>query len=261
MTKKKRVALVLSGGGARGLAHIGVLKVLKQNNIMVDVISGCSMGALVGAYYCSNLDISGLEDKASHFTQRNFILLSDISLKAGLIRGRKIEKFIGSLIKTRDFSELKIPLVVNATNLISGEEVIFDKGDLISALRASIAIPFIFRPKEINGNLLVDGGLINPVPINHVKKYKPDLTIVSNVIRKKTNLNKKKISFTDVVRQSINIIQYELISNKKIGNNNIININLDINSTVLDFRKTKDIIKIGEKAAQEIIQKIKRKLK
>ena len=259
--RRKKIGLVLSGGEARGIAHIGDLKVLKEHNIDIDVISGCSMGAFIGAYYSSNMDISEIEANASHFTQRNFVFLSDISLRAGLIKGKKIETYLKKIIKVKDFSELKIPLVINATDLITGEEVIFDKGELIPAVRASIAIPFIFIPKEINGRLLVDGGLINPVPINNIKKYKPDIIIVSNVIRKKSNLHKEKIKFIDVVRQSINIMQSEFISCKKETAKNIIYIDLDVKNTILDFRNTQDIIKIGEKAALEQIDNIKKLIK
>jgi NTE family protein len=260
---EKKVGLVLSGGSARGLAHIGVLKILKENDVKIDFIAGSSMGAFIGAAYCSGMTIEDIEKKALKFNQKELSNLSDWSFRAGLIKGEKIEKFIKEFIKVKDFSELKIPLIVNATDLSTGKEVIFSKGNLIQAIRASMNFPGYFAPLKIGNEYLVDGGLVNPVPMSLLQDHEMDVTIISNTIGRMTKI-KENPNLIDVVKQSIDIMQAEL-GYSKINSceiRNIVVIEPEVGDfDLFDFNHNAEIIKLGEYAAKSKMDEIEKEIK
>ncbi len=178
MNKKPKIGIALGSGGARGLIHIGVLKVLEENDIPVDFVAGASIGSIIGAYYALNKEIESLDKRVKEFTKKDLIRLIDItSPKKALIAGHKIEKFINELVKGSSFSDLQIPLVIIATNMRTGKEVLIQKGKLVNAIRASISLPGIFPPAKINKSLYLDGGLVNPTPTDVVKKMGADIVI------------------------------------------------------------------------------------
>jgi NTE family protein len=260
---EKKVGLVLSGGSARGLAHIGVIKVLKENDIKIDFIAGSSMGAFIGAAYSAGMSIEDIEKKALKFNQKELSNLSDWSFRAGLIKGEKIEKFIKEFIEVKDFSELKIPLIVNATDLSTGKEVVFDKGNLTQALRASLNFPGFFAPKKIENNYLVDGGLVNPVPISLLQDRGIDVTIVSNTLGRITK-TKENPGLIDVVKQSIDIMQSELGYSKlkTCELRKIIVIEPEVGDfDLFDFNHNAEIIKLGEYAAKTKMDEIEKDVK
>ena len=140
-----KIGLALGSGGARGLAHIGVLKTLEENNIPIDYIAGVSSGSIAGAYYSLNGEIDSLEKKVLQLTKKDLLKLIDItSPKRALISGNKIKSFIGELISNKSFSDTKIPLRIIATDLCSGEGIQITEGRLVDAIRASISLPGIF---------------------------------------------------------------------------------------------------------------------
>jgi len=164
--RKKKVGLALSGGAARGIAHIGVLQVLREEQIPIDMIAGTSAGAAIGAVYAAGQNIDRLAAYAIDADWKRLAPLIDPSFpKTGFIKGRKITKllstYVGGNIK---FSDLKIPLSCVATDIDTGEEVVIDRGSLLEALRATISIPGIFTVVKREGRHLVDGGLTTPVP-------------------------------------------------------------------------------------------------
>jgi len=167
---KKKLGLALAGGAAAGLCHIGVLKVFEDNEIYINSISGVSFGALIGGLYCSGYSAYKIEDIAK---QTDWQRLLDFTLPINsFIRGRKIENKIRDLVKNKQFNELSPRLVITATNLDSGSEVVFRDGDLTSAIRASIAIPGIIAPKRINKQRFCDGALVDPTGVLGLKgKY------------------------------------------------------------------------------------------
>jgi NTE family protein len=171
------IGLALGSGGARGLAHIGVIQVLEEHEVVVDVVTGSSIGALVGALYCSGSDGVALHRIASDTTLLKIIPLFDPSLRHGFLGGTKLERLIKEFVGGRRVEECRIPLAVIATDLRSGEVVVYREGDLASVVRASISVPWVFRPVEIDGRLLADGGLSMPVPAEPARDIGADVVI------------------------------------------------------------------------------------
>jgi NTE family protein len=169
--------LALGSGGARGLAHIGAIQVLEEHGVSIDVVAGSSIGALVGALYCSGNDGEALYGIASDTTLLKIIPLFDPSLRHGFLGGTKLERLIKKFVGGRRVEDCQVPLAVIATDLRSGEVVGFREGDLASVVRASISVPWVFRPVEIDGRLLADGGLSMPVPAEPVRDMGADVVV------------------------------------------------------------------------------------
>ena len=178
---KKNVALVLSSGGARGFAHIGAIKVLEGRGYNITSVAGTSMGALVGGIYASGR-LKEFEEWVSSLDMMEVLKLTDISLsKKGLVKGDKIIDRMKEIVHDRDIEELQIPYSAVATDIIRGRERVFTSGSLFNAIRASISIPTFFQPFLLSGDYYVDGGLVNPIPINRVKRTEGDLIAVVDV--------------------------------------------------------------------------------
>lgn len=171
----KNVGLALGGGSVRGLAHIGILKVFEKENIPIKYIAGTSIGALIGACYAAGLNAQRIEEIA--LTAKLKDLVDFTEPKTGFIKGRNIEKYIRKLIKNKSFSELDIPLRVIAADLTKGEKVIFKHGDVAKAVRASISLPGVFSSVKIGKKELIDGGMVDPIPVGAVKKMGADIII------------------------------------------------------------------------------------
>lgn len=164
---KKKIDLVLSGGGARGLAHIGVIKELLRQGYEITSVTGTSIGSLIGAMF-----VLGKLQEFSHFleqqTQESMLNLMDFTISGhGLIRGRRFFKALQAIAPDKNIEDIPIPITIIATDLIRGKEVVIRKGSLYQAVRASIAIPTVIKPIYKNGMILVDGGVTNPFPLNH----------------------------------------------------------------------------------------------
>lgn len=162
---RPKLGLALGSGAARGLAHIGVLKVLEEARIPIDVITGTSMGAFIGAMYAAGVPVVQMEKVALEIDWFSMARLLDPVLPtSGLTDGKKLVSFMAELLPARAFSDLRMPLAVTATDINTGEAIIIRQGDLLEALRASLAFPGIFLPVRFGNRLLVDGGLCNPIP-------------------------------------------------------------------------------------------------
>lgn len=156
-----RVGLVLSGGGARGFAHIGVLRVLEREGARFDVIAGTSMGAILGAFYASGRRAEDLFQLADTTGWRDVV---DLSLQTGLFKGDRLEAFLRAHLP-RSFEELEMPLAVTTTDVETGEGVVHMEGDLVRAVRASSSFPGAFEPIQYGGRTLADGGIVNNLPV------------------------------------------------------------------------------------------------
>jgi NTE family protein len=177
----KNAALVLSSGGARGFAHIGVIKVLENLGYNITSVAGTSMGALVGGIYASG-KLNEFEEWVSGLDVMEVLKLTDISLsKKGFVKGTRIIEKMKEIVPDRNIEDLPIPYSAIATDLIRGRERIFNSGSLFDAIRASISIPTFFQPFSMGGDYFVDGGLVNPIPINRVKRHDGDLLAVVDV--------------------------------------------------------------------------------
>ncbi len=182
-TGHKQIGYALGGGSARGLAHIGVLKVLEEKGIYPDVISGTSIGAIIGALYAGGHRPSEMEKLVLGLNWKKLITLGDITLPvSGFFQGKKVVSLLKSIIGDLTFEQLKYTFSCVATNIISGEQVVIKEGSLIEAIRASISIPGIFTPVLVSGRYLVDGGLVNSVPVSICREMGADVVIGINVI-------------------------------------------------------------------------------
>ena len=185
MFKTPKVGLSLSGGAARGLAHIGVVKALEEKFIPIDMISGTSAGALIGAYYAKERNVTALEEIALGMDWRKLARLVDMNLISpwkGFIQGQKVKAFLISLIGDIKFKDLEIPLAVVTTDVETMEEFIIKEGSVIEAVRASISMPGVFTPVRWHNRLLIDGGVVNPMPVDVVHSMGADIIIASNTI-------------------------------------------------------------------------------
>jgi NTE family protein len=172
---RKKIGLALGGGSVRGLAHIGVLKELEKAGIKVDYIAGTSIGAAIGAIYAAGISPNIIEDLIYGTEWKE--LLDFTIPKKGILEGRKIESYITRTIGNKTFSELRIPLRIVATDLFRERKVVFEEGSVAKAVRASIAIPGVFSPLSVENEEYVDGGLVDPIPVDVVKNMGADIVI------------------------------------------------------------------------------------
>ncbi|MGB7990438.1 MAG: patatin-like phospholipase family protein [Candidatus Methylophosphatis roskildensis] len=176
MASPIRLGLALGSGSARGWAHIGVLRALAGEGVVPDVVCGCSIGSFVGAAY-ANDDLGKLESWVASLTRQDVLGLLDVRLRGGLIKGDKLMRFFSDHFVDHDFSDLPIALACVATDLQTGREVWLRDGSVADAVRASIALPGLFSPIRRDGQLLVDGGLVNPVPVSVARAMGADIVI------------------------------------------------------------------------------------
>lgn len=174
---RPRIGLALGSGSARGLAHIGVLRALKEAHITVDMVAGTSMGAVIGAVFASG-KIDGLTAKLLDLDWQSIVALLDpVFPRSGLIDGQKIAEFVRAHVPSARIEDLLMPFAAVSTDITNGEQVVATAGDLTEAVRASIAVPGIITPLRSNGRILVDGGLVNPVPVSVARAMGADLVI------------------------------------------------------------------------------------
>lgn len=291
----KNIALVLSGGGARGIAHIGVINVLKKYGFKINAISGTSMGALVGGVYCCN-QLNELQNWLENANIQQTIKILDYSFSApGFIKGDKLMKKINTFLLIDEIEQLPIPFTANATNMTNDEEVVFRYGNLSHAIRSSISIPSVFTPVIDGEKVIVDGGLLNNIPINRVQKSKDDLVFAVNVnssipiskdyqsimfkdkkseniyldkidkirshfetfIKYKTKTN-NKISQYELIDQSIHMLISEM--SKNIIKSNPPDVLIEIPRQIcgtFDFLKAEQIIKVGELATEKKLKELR----
>ncbi|MEK3887080.1 patatin-like phospholipase family protein [Bacillus sp. FSL K6-3431] len=247
-----RIGLALGSGGARGFAHLGVLKVLKENNIPVDLIAGSSMGALVACFYAFGHDIDKMIQLSIAFRKKYYL---DLTVpKMGFIAGKRVKSLIKLFVHGGNIEDLKIPICVIATDLQTGEKVEFMKGSIAEAVRASISIPGIFSPEKINGRLLVDGGVVDRVPVSTVKRMGADIIIGSDVAR--VNKQAEISNVYDVIMQSLDILQMEIGATRENESDVMIHPSVEMFSARA-FKNIADIIKAGEEATIKKMPQIK----
>ena len=257
--KRKKRVLVLGGGSARGLCNIGVLRVLENHfgpgALPFDMVIGTSIGSLIGAAYCLGMSPDELEKKAEKFSWPKLV---DIGIHpTGLIKGDRLQEIIRDLINDGTFSRMKVPFALTTTDLETGEEHIHDSGDLVRLIRASCSWPGIFSAVEVDGRMLVDGGVRNSVPTKWAYKAGATFVLAVNpgfaVMKGKiTNLLQATIQAMQIMGEELNTYQANIADVA-------INPKLE-NIDQFGFDKADIIIRQGEVAAEEKIEEIKRKI-
>ncbi len=258
-----KIGIALGSGGAKGLAHIGVLKALEAHNIPISYVAGSSIGALIGAYYAAYPSSEKLEQLALSFNRRRGFSLFDPTLRGGLIKGNKMETLISELLEEASFQTLKIPFAAVATDFNSGREVIITDGDLQKAIRASISVPAFFQPLWYGKKLLADGGLSDPVPTEVVKYMGSDIVVAVTLDSVSIEPDFEKTPpLSGIPVRSINILRHNLaIQATKtadiIISPSVYQVGLIGWSHFFDTKKAQTIIKAGEDAANDVIPKLK----
>ena len=290
---KQSVALVLSSGGAKGLAHIGVIEELENQGFEIKSIAGTSMGSLIAGLYAMDKlheykDWILTLDKVEVFNLIDFTFSSQ-----GLIKADRVFKKMKTFIADKNIEDLKIPFAAVATDITNEKEVVFTTGSVYEAVRASIAIPTVFTPVNKNNILLVDGGVLNPIPVNRVKRTRNDILVAVNVYAdipytEKKKQTKKQLEVQSFYDKNIKLFKQKLNeiipkSNKsKLGYFKLLNattnamihqiskMTLDIcepdilvnvskhSCHTFDFFKAEQLIEIGRLAAKKSIKKYKK---
>ncbi len=250
-----RIGLALGGGFARGLAHVGILKVFEEERIPIDFIAGTSVGAMIGAIYCSGVSAKEMEEIAGLVRFRDFARWT-VS-RYGFASNDRMTAMLSKLLKVKTFEELRIPLAVTATDFLTGEGVVFQSGPLIDPVRASCAYPGMFLPVNINGQLLVDGLLAHAVPTAPARLAGCD-RVVGVYLRSNMmdGLAGPRHVF-DVVGQCFSIAQAKMSEIWKKDADLVLE--PDVTGFAYDcFDRCKDLVKIGEKVAREAMPHIRK---
>lgn len=259
---RKKIGLALGGGGAKGLAHIGIIKALKRAGIPIDFISGTSMGALVGAWYAATEDIELLEDTFLKIKTRNIFPIKEILKRkdGSLFRGDSIADLLEKNFGKLKFSDCKIPFSAVATDIKNGDTVVISSGKLSDAVRASIALPVIFGPAQVRKQILIDGGFSNPVPADIVKDMGAKFIIAADVSSKWTSASGEITNVHDILSilsDALSVIEYQLAKpSLKIAD--VVLRPPVMNFGWLEFGRAGEIIRIGGEEAELRVKEIRR---
>ena len=254
-SERPRVGLALAGGFARGIAHIGVLRVLREAGIPIDCVAGTSVGALIGAAFCGGASPVEMEKIGAVTTFADFGRWTPSWL--GLATNQRIERFLGRFTPARTFEELQIPLAIAATDIIDGVTVYYSHGDVIPPLRGSCAYPGLFVPIQYENRTLVDGFLTAPVPIEGALLLGADIVIA--VFLESGNIEQPR-TLTDILSRSFNIMQRHADFAWRAQADIIIE--PDVKQFVWDdFTRTPDMVAAGEVAALHALPQIRAALR
>ena len=263
--RKNKIGVALGSGGIKGFSHIGVLKVLKQNNIPISYMSGTSAGALIGGMYLTHdQSIEKLESVSAEIGTKEVInILADFSLNGGFIRGSKALDFLNKLLNNANIEDLPIPFVIVTTNLKTGFPMFIKKGNLAEAIRASSSLPLIFKPAKIGKHLYIDGGVSMPVPIKPLKEMGANRIIASNMDSEllpleilkndRVTVNPIERAFALMVRDMANEDCREADVTISPNFRSIVD-----PGNVSNYAKRKEIITLGEIETLKHIEKIRR---
>lgn len=252
--EKQKVALVLSMGGARGIAHIGVIEELLRHDYEITSIAGSSMGAMVGAMYASG-KMDECKEWLYSWDKKKMWELADFTLsRDGLVKGDRFIKELKQIIPDMNIEDLPIPYVAMATDIVTDQEVRFDSGNLFDAIRASISIPMLFRPLRKDGMVLIDGGILNPLPLSHVHRTEGDLLVAVDVNAPINDGRVKKISPYNLLTESSRMMMQQIIRYQVERYQPDIMIRMSGNAyDMLEFHHATDIVETGAEVTRKAL--------
>ena len=258
-TVRPKIALVLGGGAARGFAHVGVIRLLEKEKVPIDMIVGTSVGSLIGAIYASNLNSFELEWTAFSLEKDDILDYAILSTITGMgpVKGDKLEEFVKNKVPVANIENLKLPFAAVATDLNRGARVVIDHGSVARAVRASSAIPGVFSPVDHQGRLLVDGGVVDNIPISVAREKGADIVIAVDISENVVNFNITNV--IDVILQAVTIITSENTKYKKKDADVLITPAVGSVGT-FDFTQKKRCMQAGIEAAQKTMPDIKKKI-
>jgi len=266
MSRKKSlsIGLALGGGGARGIAHIPMIQILDEMGIKPVIISGTSMGAIIGALFAAGVTGKEMEETMNGLSIKEIGKMVDVDWlsRNGLVKGKGIVKYLSEIIPANRFEDLQIPLQVVATDFWNRSEVVFSSGDLLEAVRASISIPGIFTPVKIGGKVLTDGGLVNPLPYDLIRD-ECDLLIAVDVSgSNKPDERSGLPSIFESIAATFQIMETALVSNQMEQTRPDIYIKPGLtNIQLMDFHKHEEIMLSGTRAAEKLREALNKKLR
>lgn len=257
----KKICLVLGGGGSKGLAHIGVIKALVENDFEITQIAGTSAGALIGGIYAANPGIGNLEKIVEGIGYLELIkILVDWPIRSGLVKGEKMEKFLDKICGQQRIENLPIKFRAVCSDVVKGEKFVFSEGKLATAIRASCAIPAIFSPIKYEGKILIDGGAVNPIPVSEVNPKAGEKIVAVGLYSMIFPKNFKKLSkatLPQVAYSSMQVMVRQLsLRDLEAADVKILPMVEDIN--VLNFVKAKKYIEIGYETTMKKIPEIEK---
>lgn len=287
-SRKKDVALVLSSGGARGLAHIGAIEELEAQGYRITSIAGCSMGALIGGVYAAG-KLQEFREWMQTINRKKMLELIDFSLSLNhLAKGNRIIEAIMEFVPDIAIEDLPIPYCAVATDLKAGREVVFNEGSLFKAIRASISLPSFYEPMQYDDMVLVDGGVLNPIPLNRVKRHTGDILVgidvsgrdykeqwerMHGLTQRQKNDNSLKTKILDMLipdniefnyytvlarSSSLMIHQNSLLMEMLTKPDMVVDIQIG-NYGTFDFDKSEELIAIGRQMTSQAISKYESK--
>ena len=270
MEKQPKIGLALGGGGARGLAHIGVLKVLEREGVPVDLLAGTSMGGVIAAAYAAGLTTADLEEEALRMSRwRNLLPLVDRSLPGlGLVKGVRVRDYFFQHFGDKTFADLSIPTELVAVDLLTGEEVDLNCGSVADAVRATVSLPGVLAPVRLGGHLLVDGGLLNNVPADVVRRMGADVVIAVDVSARLNGVSGLLEAesqgapllpvplIIETLQRSLVIMEDWTLKHRLAEARPEVLIQPGVEESpvsIADFRRAAEVITIGEAAAEAIL--------
>ena len=249
----RKLGLALGGGFARGLCHIGILKVLEQENIPVHCVAGTSVGAVIGAAYCSGVSAAELEELARTVRFKDFARWT--FSRYGFCNNDRMARLCGRVLKAHTFAELRIPLAITATDFRSGEAVVFTEGELVDPIRASCAYPGMFRPVEFGGRSYIDGMLAHVVPTGPARQIGAEVVLGSYLNSHWADCRMPRHIF-EVIGQCFSIAQSKLYDVSKSEAD--LMIEPDVAGFSYDaFASASELIQRGERAARQVLPRIR----
>ena len=251
---KRKAALVLSMGGARGIAHIGVIEELIKQGYEITSIAGSSMGAMVGAMYATGR-LEACKQWLCTWNKRKMWQLADLSLSSdGIVKGDRFIRELKQILPDMNIEDLPLPYVALATDMVSEQEVKFDHGNLFDAIRASISIPMLFRPFKYGEQRLIDGGILNPLPLNHAIRTSDDLLIAVDVNAPAGKKGKKRLNPYQLMTKSSRLMMQQITRFELAQTPPDILISLcGEDYDMMEFFHAEEIIEAGRQAAKETL--------
>lgn len=253
LARRPKLGLALGGGFARGLAHIGVLKVFEEEHVPIDFIAGTSVGSVIGASYASGLSARELAEAATLVRFKDFSRWT-IS-RFGLLSNDKMATFLSKVVRCQTFEELRIPLAVAATDIITGEPAVFTSGPLIDPVRASCAYPGMFQPVRVDGRLLVDGLLAHAVPASPLRKMGAERVVSVHLKADWVKPTGPRHVF-DIIGQCFSIAQDKTAAPWRSDSDLVIEPEVG-DFSYDDFARAEDLMRAGEAAARAALPKLR----
>jgi len=263
MSENLKIGVALGAGSARGWAHIGVLRALEKAGIKPQIICGASIGALVGAVYAGE-DLDALEEWVVGLTWRKVLGFFDVSFSGGFLKGARLISFLRDNLLDKQVEDLALPFGAVATDLRSGREIWLREGRATDVVRASIALPGLFTPFDLDGRLLVDGALVNPVPVSLCRAMGADFVIGVDLGSSRTGRNvsdrrrEYRPNMIEVVTESISIMQTRITRSRLAGEPADALIMPQLGAIgSLDYHRAAESIKEGYVAAEMMLPQIR----